>query len=389
MLTKNIYFTNFSNTKKKPNIIKIFNNIKKNFFVKKDQLLLSLSQNYQYSFNNNRLKKYKKYNFFNIIGMGGSVLGTEAIYSFLKFKIKKNFFFINNLRLKKNIIKKHKRLNIFVSKSGSTLETISNLHTIGKKKQSIFITENKDSYLKNIADKMKSEIFEHKNYIGGRYSVLSETGMLPASLMGLDIKKFKRLNYLINDKKFVNKLIENVSGIISLYKKKKTNSIILNYDENSQDLFYWYQQLVAESLGKKSKGILPIVSLLPKDNHSLMQFYLDGTKNNFFTFFMCKENNSKKMNKKDLLESHKYLGNKNLGNILSAQFYATQSVFKKRKIPFRSFVIKKRNEETLGELFTFFILETIILGKALKINPFNQPDVELIKEETNKILINS
>ena len=114
MLTKNIYFTNFSNTKKKPNIIKIFNNIKKNFFVKKDQLLLSLSQNYQYSFNNNRLKKYKKYNFFNIIGMGGSVLGTEAIYSFLKFKIKKNFFFINNLRLKKNIIKKHKRLNIFV-----------------------------------------------------------------------------------------------------------------------------------------------------------------------------------------------------------------------------------------------------------------------------------
>tara|TARA_B100000900_G_C20516554_1_gene690324 strand:- start:361 stop:1071 length:711 start_codon:yes stop_codon:yes gene_type:complete len=236
---------------------------------------------------------------------------------------------------------------------------------------------------------MKCEVFEHRDYIGGRYSVLSETGMLPACLMGLNYKKFKRLNYLVKNKNFIEKLILNVGNILNLYNIKKFNSIILNYDENSQDLFYWYQQLVAESLGKKSKGILPIVSLLPKDNHSLMQFYLDGTKNNFFTFFMCKENNSKKMNKKDLLESHKYLGNKNLGNILSAQFYATQSVFKKRKIPFRSFVIKKRNEETLGELFTFFILETIILGKALKINPFNQPEVELIKEETNKILINS
>ena len=127
------------------------------------------------------------------------------------------------------------------------------MNIFGKKKQSIFITENKKNYLRNIANKMKSEIFEHKDYIGGRYSVLSETGMLPASLMGLNIKKFKRLNYLIKNKRFVNRLIDNVSGILSLYKKKKTNSIILNYDENSQDLFNWYQQLVAESLGKKKQ----------------------------------------------------------------------------------------------------------------------------------------
>jgi glucose-6-phosphate isomerase len=210
--------------------------------------------------------------------------------------------------------------------------------------------------------------------------------MLPASLMGLDIKKFKRLNYLIKNKKFVNKLVENVSGIMSLYKKKKTNSIILNYDENSQDLFNWYQQLVAESLGKKNKGILPIISLVPKDNHSLMQLYLDGNKNNFFTFFLVEDKNTNKIKRKDLLDSHKYLGNKKTGDILAAQFYATQSVFKKKKIPFRSFVIKKRNEETLGEIFTFFILETIMLGKALNLNPFDQPAVELIKKETYKIL---
>ena len=79
----------------------------------------------------------------------------------------------------------------------------------------------------------------------------------------------------------------NVDYILQNY-NKKTNSIILNYDENSQDLFYWYQQLIAESLGKKSQGILPMVSLMPKDNHSLMQLYLDGSRNNFFTFLGLK-----------------------------------------------------------------------------------------------------
>ena len=78
---------------------------------------------------------------------------------------------------------------------------------------------------------MKSEIFDHPNYIGGRYSVLSETGMLPASLMGLNINKFKRFDYLIQNKKFCNSLISNVSGLLTLYNNQKTNSIILNYDE--------------------------------------------------------------------------------------------------------------------------------------------------------------
>ena len=78
--------------------------------------------------------------------------------------------------------------------------------------------------------------------------------------------------------------------------QKKFNSIIINYDEKSESLFNWYQQLVAESLGKKNKGILPIISNMPRDNHSVMQLYLDGFKNNFFTFFYVNENNSDKIN---------------------------------------------------------------------------------------------
>ena len=385
MLTKNIELISFKKKQNTSKIKAIFQNIKKNFLNKSDRLLMSFSNNYQYSFKINEIKKYKKFNRINIIGMGGSALGAAAIYSFLKFKIKKNFFFLNNLKLKKKI-EKINQLNIFIPKSGNTLETINNFHNFNRRNKSLFITENKNNYLRKIANQMKSEIFEHRDFIGGRYSVLSETGMLPAMLMGLNSKKFKRLNYLISNKNFQKNLVSNVSTIISLYKNKKTNSIILNYDEDSQDLFYWYQQLIAESLGKKGKGILPIISLVPKDNHSLMQLYLDGPKNNFFTFFFVEDSDNQKLDTKYLLNTHYYLKNKKTLDILKAQFFATQSVFNKRKIPHRSFIIKKRNEETLGELFTFFMLETIMLGKALKLNPFDQPEVELIKKETKKIL---
>ena len=150
--------------------------------------------------------------------------------------------------------------------------------------------------------------------------------------------------------------------------------------------FLWYQQLVAESLGKKGKGILPVISNMPKDNHSLMQHYLDGIKNNFYTFYFVKENNSKKISKELLFKSHNFLKNKTINDIKFSQYLATENVFNKKKIPYRSFIIKKRDEKTLGELFIFFMLETILLGKALKLNPFNQPAVELIKDDTKNIL---
>ena len=386
MLTKNINFHNFS-CKKKNTVKNIFNQIKKNYFLGKEKLLISLSDQYKYSFDLKKISKLKKFSIYRIVGMGGSVLGAEAIYDFLKFKIKKKFIFLNNLQSGVNRKFKKNILNIIISKSGNTLETITNLNTQRINNNCIFITEKKNSYLRKIAEKMKCEIVEHKNYIGGRYSVLSEVGMLPAELMGLSEKKFKQFNYLINNKKFINNLINNVEGILHYVKKGKTNSIILNYDEDSQSLFYWYQQLVAESLGKKSKGIFPIVSQMPKDNHSVMQLYLNGPRNNFFTFFDVYNQKSEKVNKLNLLDSHSYLKNKSINEIILAQRLATEKIFKTKKIPFRSFVVKKKNEQTLGELFCFFILETILLGKALKVNPFDQPSVELIKKETKKILI--
>ena len=384
MLTKNINFKNFLSKK---NSKKIKNDL--NVFLKENtEIYKSLSTNYRNNYSNKIIKKLKKYFDVRIIGMGGSILGTEAIYDFLKNKIKKNFCFVNNIKLKINSNKKKIYFNLIVSKSGSTLETISNANIIIKKKDTnVFITEDKKSYLWLLAKKLKAEIIHHNNFIGGRYSVLSEVGMLPAELMGLDIKKFKQINNLIKNKNFINLLTSNVSNTLYFLKQKKFNSIILNYDEKSENLFKWYQQLIAESLGKKGGGILPIISSMPKDNHSLMQFYLDGPKNNFFTFFYVKENNSTKIINKQILSSHLYLQNKDMNQIMFSQKLATERVFSKKNIPFRSFEISIRDEKTLGELFCFFILETILIGRALKINPYDQPSVELIKKETKNFLI--
>ncbi len=386
-LTKNINFRNFNIKKPKKKIA----NLLKDLLNNNHSVIESMRNSYKDSFTKKNISKYKKYSNIVLIGMGGSILGAKAIYNFLEHKIKKNFYFIDNFDVDKiRKVPSKKNLNLIISKSGNTLETIVNSNILLKRQQTnLFLTENNHNYLRKLAENLKSEIIDHNNFIGGRYSVLSEVGMVPAYLMGLNVKNFRKFNDLIKNKNFINGLIINVSQILNLNKKKKFNSIILNYDDRSIDLFYWYQQLVAESLGKKSKGILPVVSSMPRDNHSLMQFYLDGKKNNFYTFFNVIDDASCKINSNKLLRQLNYLNNKKIENIKDAQFIATQNIFKKKKIPFRTFNIKKRSEETLGELFVFFILETILLGKALNVNPFDQPSVELIKNETKKILIKS
>ena len=368
--------------------------IKKNFktllkelnkiLLNENEVINSLKRNYKYNYSKELVKKLKNYKTFQLIGMGGSILGSKAIYDFLKKKIKKKIIFFDDLdESLENKLNKDRVLNIIISKSGNTLETISNANLLlNKKSSNLFITEKNNNPLRSLAKKLKADIVDHNNYIGGRYSVLSEVGMIPSELIGLNEKKFKQYNNLIKNNKFINILLDSVASTLYFYKKGKSNSVILNYDSRSENLFKWYQQLVAESLGKKSKGILPIISNVPKDNHSTMQLFLDGKKNNFFTFFFTHEKNSKKIIKKNLPEKLYFLNNQSINSIKYAQKRATEKVFLRKKIPFRSFEVFNRDEDTLGELFTFFILETILLGKALKVNPYDQPAVELIKKQT-------
>ena len=401
MLKKDNFFKNyFINLSKYNKNLKKTKKVFSSFIVdlKNNQipLLKSYEKNYEFDFSATTVKKFSKYRNIVVIGMGGSILGTKSIYSFLKKRIKKEVFFFDNLDL--NLSLKYKKIKnlknscfIVVSKSGNTLETITNLGTIFSenllKNKLIIITEITDNALMAIANKYNAEIIEHKKFIGGRYSVLSETGMFPAALMGLNLMKFKNLKRLINNKNFISSLIQNVASIHTLNSKKINNSVILNYDSSLNDLGYWYQQLVAESLGKQGKGINPILSFGPKDHHSLLQLYLDGPKDKFFTFFnSSKRENKLKVARGIIPNNMEFLINKNLEFIINAQCNATKNIFKLKKIPFRQITFNKKNEDELGEIFTFFVLETILLSRLMNINPFDQPAVEQVKIETKRFL---
>jgi glucose-6-phosphate isomerase len=403
--------------KEQPNLI-INNNIPKSFLkgkYKKNSLVIrnflkklktnidknedafyTLSKNYKFYFSKKKLAKYKKFKTIIIIGMGGSILGAKAIYSFMQHKIKKNFIFFDNLEEKKihNIIKNkkiEKPLFLIISKSGNTIETLINLNLLNNYKSNasntILITEKSNNTLVDYSKKNKIPIIEHRKYIGGRYSVLSEVGMVPAYLMGFKIANFRKniLKYFEN--KNQKKFTKNTSEICNIYLSKKINSIIfLDYSHNLKNFLYWAQQLLAESLGKNKLGLMPFISLAPKDHHSLLQLYLDGPKDKIFYIFSSKNLYDYKTSKNYFKKNSKFLNNKYLSNVISSQRKALIKVLKNKKIPFREIEIKKLQEETIGELFSYFMIETFLIGKALGINPFDQPAVEEIKVLTKRYL---
>ena len=399
MFKKDNFFKSYiRNSKNYNKILKKTKNVFKSFLTDIENyeipLLESYEKNYEFDFSPAMVKKFSKFKNIIIIGMGGSILGTKSIYSYLKKKIKKEVFFFDNLDLNLNYRKINNLKNscfIVASKSGRTIETILNLGAVFSKNllknKLIIIAQPTDNALMAIASKYNAEVIEHKEFISGRYSVLSETGMFPAALMGLNLKKFKNLKRLIKNKNFTSTLIQNVACIYSLNLKKISNSVILNYDSNLNDLGCWYQQLVAESLGKKGKGITPILSFGPKDHHSLLQLYLDGPKDKFFTFFNSSHQEDKFKVSQDIIpKDMRFLKKKNLSFVINAQSKAVKNIFKLKKIPFRQINFNKKNEQELGEIFTFFVLETILLSRLMNINPFDQPAVEEVKIETKNIL---
>ena len=354
-----------------------------------------LDDKLKFNFKTRNLKKFKNFKTIVLIGMGGSILGSEAIYNFFKKKIKKKFYFFNDLNENKIIEFKKKEnisktLFIIISKSGNTIETLSNIFSLNIMKKNskniILISEKKNNLLFTMSKKLNLFYVEHKTNIGGRYSVLSEVGIIPAYLMGINITKIrsKILDCLKNSNKLFLK--DSTIKLATLMRSKKFNNLVfLNYFPELEKFLYWCQQLIAESLGKKNQGFLPLISNAPKDHHSLLQLYLDGPKDKFFNIFSLEKNSKNKLKVKTTGIS-KILDKKKISTIKNAQKKALIKAFIRKKIPFREFKIKKENEEVLGQLFSLFIVETIIVGKLLKINPFDQPAVEEVKNNTKKML---
>ncbi len=339
------------------------------------------------------ITKFKKLETVVIIGMGGSSLGSEAVYEYLKHKIKKEFIFLNNINTLDIEKIKRKNLNkilfLIISKSGNTIETISNLLALRiirkNSKNILIISEKGNNKLYLLSKKYNIHFIEHKKFIGGRFSVLSEVGLVPSVLMGINTKALREdIMNPFNNKTFLKTSSINLACLLN--NKRFNNIIFLNYIPKLNKFLFWLQQLIAESLGKKGKGFLPTISSAPKDHHSMLQLYLDGQKDKVFYIFSLAREKKKEKRIKTKDKILKFLKDKTLDQIKEAQKNAFIKSLKKKSIPFREFEIKKINEQSLGELFSYFILETIIIGKITNVNPFDQPAVEKVKLDTKKLL---
>ena len=348
-----------------------------------------------------KFKRNKKN--FVVFGTGGSNLGARALINTLT-KQPKNILFFDNidpLFFQDEIINLDLNTTgfIIISKSGTTPETLSqfgSIINIAREKNNLdmlfknclVVTEFKDSPLFNIAKKNNCTLLEHKKDIGGRYSIFSNVGMIPAILAGLDVKKV----HLGASKVIENSDFLDTFKFAQIFKFCSSNNyfsnVMMTYSDGLTYFGKWYLQLWAESIGKKDRGITALHAVGTTDQHSQLQLYLDGPKDKYFTFI--KSNHSKKGLKIDTEimkeESVNYLINKTMGDLMHAEQDATIDTFKLNNFKFREILLSEINEEAMGGLMANSIMETIAACIYFEVDPFDQPAVEQGKALTKKYL---
>jgi len=335
----------------------------------------------------------KKYQL--VVGMGGSSAGAKAINMYFQ----DNIFFLDNFDpgYVQDFFNKHniKNFTIYIiSKSGNTFETLAILNllfqhllkvsTLEEIENNVFIiTEESKNLLSDFAKKNNLRTIHHNKKIGGRFSVFSETAMI---LFDLKPDKISNSAQSIVAKLKENNLEDdtnptvNAAVILTLQERYGINcNINLLYEYNLKNYSYWFQQLFAESLGKNEKAFTPMTSICPKDHHSLMQLFISGPKNKLFNIY------KPSLSKHSLKFLPLGLGNietKSPNSLLESQYLGVIKTFKNLKIPYRIITTSEDKISNIFELFSYNILETIILGYAQNINPYDQPAVEQIKVNT-------
>ena len=356
----------------------------------------------------NKLKKTENIIF---LGTGGSSLGGKTLVSIKSnfFKNTKNpqIFFLENVdEISINglltQINMEKTSVVVISKSGETIETLAQFFFLKKiisktknyKKRIFVITEKKNSTLKKIQEQEDYFFIEHNSQVGGRYSVFSVVGLLPAAVSSFDIKSFvgggkKFLKYIEKENNFDSIFLSSLAMIL-LQKKGINISVIMPYIDNLNNLSFWYKQLWAESIGKKRMGTTPVNSLGTVDQHSQLQLFLDGPKDKFFTIIGRKR--IKRQVKLDCSYGNnnklETLHEKSLETLLRVEMEATIETLENKMLPVRFFEIDVLNEECVGSLMMYFFIETILCCHLVNVNPFDQPAVEGGKILTKKKLKN-
>ncbi len=355
------------------------------------------------------VSKNLKYIF--VIGIGGSNLGLKAIYSALG--LEKDSFpkvvFLDTIDVDFYIYIKtkiHELNNLedflvcIITKSGKTTETIANAEILISKVQSRFsvdwykrivVITDKGSILEERAKEKKFNILHIPKKIGGRFSVFTAVGLFVLACLGLDV--FELLKGARQMRKIGLSLdvFENIclQSAIIIYENYLQGKIIYDnffFKPSLEDLGKWYRQLIGESLGKQGLGLTPTISIGTNDLHSVAQLYLGGKKDKFTCFI--KENNSTDVKIDNFLDILPILQNKTLSQVLDSIYSGVVKTYEKQKNPFVQILFNKVNLLELGEFLQFKMMEVIYLAKLFGVNPFDQPQVELYKENTRKILEN-
>lgn len=338
-----------------------------------------------------------------IVGTGGSSLGARTLYELRPANAKSpEFHFLENVdpEATETLFTKldwAKTAFLFISKSGGTLETLSQmllvLRLLSKlgpdaiSKQCLCISDPKPSSLRKIADSLNIRVLDHEANIGGRFSVLTNVGLLPAAIAGLDIAALRKGASQF----FPSILTESVAWHMALMSDERKLHVLMPYSERLACFTSWHRQLWAESLGKSGKGSTPVRALGTVDQHSQIQLYLAGPKDKGFTFLSLQSRiKGPALWPNDLnlpaLPEIAYLKNKSLGQILEASESGTIETFKAKKLPGRVIFLPDTSEQTIGALLMHFMLETILTASVLGVDPYDQPAVEDGKILARKML---
>jgi glucose-6-phosphate isomerase len=339
---------------------------------------------------NSRLKKWLSLEKFIIFGTGGSSLGGQCLHGISKMKDKLTF--VNNLdpHTLKNVLGKISPHTGFlcISKSGETMETVAQLLLIlGVLERSeissrvVVITENKSSSLREIAAEYDCLCVDYPKNIGGRFSVFSIVGMLPAFIGGTNPQRIRSgaRQYLETSRNFAQNGARFVAG--------HSQHVSFIYSDKLSFFGAWLAQLYAESTGKSGVGVTPLTAMGSFDQHSQLQLYLDGPSDKCFTFFLEKQKTDLAISSKIFVpHSFSYIKNKNIADIFEAQHNATLESLVEKGVPLRKIEFPELTPEILGALLAHFIWEVIAVCHILKVNAFDQPAVERGKIITNKLL---
>ena len=304
---------------------------------------------------------------------------------------------------------------IAISKSGHTVETLMQLYTIlplmrrtiapaqDIANHLIMITDPGDNPLRSLAERLKARILDHPQAIGGRYSVLTVVGALPALIAGLDPRLVREGARMVRDQTLKSgKAMDCQPGIgaaalSELHNAQSqeatglTGHVMLAYSDRLGSLARWHRQLWAESLGKNGMGATPIYATGPVDQHSQLQLWIDGPRDKVFTVLGTPRLSGQFCLDEDELardDRLSYLSGHRLGDLMYAAMRATGESLTAHGCPLRWFEIPHINEQAMGALFMHFMLETVLMADAMGVNAFDQPAVEDGKQRIHRYLAN-